>query len=464
MALPTFKGKKITVLGLGLHGGGVGIVKFLVKAGAKVIVTDLKTKEQLASSLEKLKGLKNIEYVLGQHRTEDFSAVDLVIKNPAVPWDNQHIKLALAKNIPVEMDSSLFFQLCPSPIIGVTGTKGKTTTASIIYAILKLAGKNPVKVGIGQESVLDKLEIIGKDTPVVFELSSWRLSGLGKIKKSPAVAVISNIFPDHLNYYKSMDEYIADKKNILAFQKPTDWCVANWDNEAVKKMVAEAPAQLIKFSRSQLPSGPSVFQDGGQLFFNTGNDNKKLVNLSELKVRGEHNIWNIMAAAGAAYASGVPLENIAAAIKEFKGVAHRLEFLRELKGVKYYNDTAATIPDAAMAALNSFTEPIILIAGGSDKNLNFQEYAQAMLDKAKEIILLQGKGTDKLLAELKKDSRWAERKVEIVDSMEKAVEIASALAGAGDVVLLSPGAASFGMFLNEFDRGDKFRKAVNKLK
>ena len=160
MDLNFFKNKRITVFGLGLLGGGVGVVKFLVNQGAKVIVTDIKTKEQLAPSWEKLKGLKNVEFVLGQHRKEDFEKTDMVIKNPVIPWTNEHIKLALEKNIPVEMDSSLFFKLCKNPIIGVTGTKGKTTTASLIYEILKLAGKNPVKVGVGQASVLDKLEIL----------------------------------------------------------------------------------------------------------------------------------------------------------------------------------------------------------------------------------------------------------------------------------------------------------------
>jgi UDP-N-acetylmuramoylalanine--D-glutamate ligase len=459
-----FKGKRITVLGLGLHGGGMGAIKFLVKNGARVVVTDIKTKEQLAPSLEKLKGLKNIEYVLGQHRTEDFSKADLVIKNPAVRWDSQYIKLALEKKIPVEMDSSLFFQLCHNPIIGVTGTKGKTTTATMIYEILRAAGNNPIKVGISQESVLDKLELLKKETVVVFELSSWRLSSLGRIKKSPQIAVLTNLLPDHLNYYKSMDEYASDKKNIFLFQKPKDYLIVNNDDSKAKEITTEAKAQIIKYSENKIENGINIFKNDNALYLNDGNDTKKIIEIDKLNIRGGHNVKNLMAAIGAVFAFGVSLEEIKKAIVNLKGVPHRLELVRELGGVKYYNDTAATIPEAAISALHSFSEPIILIAGGSDKNLDFQEYARTMLSRAREIILLSGKGTEKLLAELRKDSRFAEKRIETVDSMEEAVKLAAELAVSGDVILLSPGAASFGLFQNEFDRGEKFRKAVSELK
>ena len=280
-----FKNKKITVLGLGLHGGGIGIVKFLANHGAKVIVTDLKTKEQLAKSLEKLKGIKNVEYVLGQHRNENFTNADMVIKNPCVPWTSPHIKLALCSNIPVEIDSSIFFKLCKNPIIGVTGTKGKTTTAALIFEILKLAGKNPVKVGSGQISVLDKLDNLKKDSVVVFELSSWRLSALKKEKLSPSVAVITNILRDHLNYYKTMEDYIADKKNIFLHQKPGDWLVANDDNERVRELYPEVKSQIFKFSFSSSGEN-SVFVENEAIFINNGVDTKKIIDFKDIKIPG----------------------------------------------------------------------------------------------------------------------------------------------------------------------------------
>lgn len=465
MNLIDLKNKKITVMGLGLLGGGIGTVRFLSSAGAKIIVTDIKSKEDLKTSLEKLKDIKNITYVLGQHRPEDFTKTDMVIKNPAAPWSNKYVQMALEKNIPVEMDSSLFFQFCKAPIVGITGTKGKTTTTSLIYEILKLAGKNPVKVGVGQTSVLDKLKDLKKDSIVVFELSSWRLSGLGKSKLSPQIAVITNIYPDHLNYYKSMEEYIRDKKNIFLHQNKENSCVISADNEVVKGFEAEVKSRLIKFSKNKITEGKGVYLENSSIYFNDGIDEKKIIEARDIKLRGEHNLENVLAAIGAAAALGVKAEVIKKAVSDFQGVAHRLEKVRELNGVAYYNDTAATTPEAATFALNSFSESIVLIAGGADKNLKMEKFSKAIAQKVKAVVFLKGAGTDKIISALKKvDGELAEKEFRIVESMEKAVELARMEAQSGDVILLSPGAASFGLFLNEFDRGDKFREAVKNLK
>lgn len=466
MNVDFFKGKRVTVFGLGLHGGGVGAVKFLVNHGARVIVTDIKTRQQLATSLEKIKGLKNVEYVLGQHRAEDFTKVDMIIKTPPAPWNNKHIKLALDNNIPVEIDSSLFFKLCKNPIIGVTGTKGKTTTATIIYEILKSAGKNPVKVGIGQASVLDKLDILKKDSIVIFELSSWRLSALGRIKVSPHIAVFKNILPDHMNYYQSMEKYLQDKKNIFLYQKSKDWLIINNDDEILKGILGEVRSQIIKFSNSPITSGHSIFVDDNSIYLNDGNDTKELIKIENIKIKGKHNASNVMAAAGAAYAYGITLPEIRKAILEFKGIPHRREFVREFKGVEYYNDSAATIPQAVISAIESFDKPIILIAGGNDKELDFSELGEIIAKRVKGVVFLKGSATEKIIIQVRKNLPDSEKEKEfkIVDSMEKAVEIANYSIEEGDAILLSPGAASFGLFLNEFDRGNKFKEAVGKLK
>ena len=465
MQLEDLKGKRITVMGLGLHGGGIGTVRFLHSAGAKVLVTDLKSKEELGPSLEKLKDLKNIEYVFGQHRTEDFANTDMIIKSPPVSWGNKYIKLALEKNIPVEIDSSLFCQLCKNPIIGITGTKGKTTTATLIYEILKAAGKSPIKAGVGQISVLDKLGEIKKDSIIVFELSSWRLSALGKYKISPQIAVLTNIYPDHLNYYADMDKYITDKKYIFLNQKNTDYCVINWDDKYLKALEPEINSQLIKFSGQKVVEGRSVYIVDRVIFWNNGIDEKKIVEIAEVPLKGEHNLGNIMAAIGAAKALGVESKYIREVILNFKGIAHRLELVRELNGVKYYNDTSATTPESAISGIQSFTEPIILIGGGSDKKLEMAEFAKVINEKVKGVIFFKGEATNKIISALKKllpeksDSDFT-----IVETMEKALEIAKNSAISGDVVLLSPGAASFGLFQNEFDRGNQFKEAINKLK
>lgn len=465
MKVDDLKGKKITVMGLGLHGGGIGTVRFLVSAGAKVTVTDLKFKEELSPSLEKLKDLKNIEYVLGQHRPEDFTTADMVLKTPPVPWSNKYVKMALEKNVPVEVDSSLFFKLCKNPIIGVTGTKGKTTTASLIFEILQAAAKNPVKVGIGQVPVLNKLNELKKDNLVVFELSSWRLSALGRNKLSPHIAVITNIYPDHLNYYASMEAYVKDKKYICLNQKPQDCCVINWDDETLNKLEPEIKSELVKFSRQKVANGKAVYINDGGIYLNNGIDEKKILDVAEVKIKGGHNLENILAAIGAAYVAGVDLGTIRKVVANFLGIPHRLEFVRELGGIKYYNDTAATNPASAVKGLDSFTEPVVLICGGSDKKLDMDGFAKVIAEKAKGVVFLKGEATEKIISAIKKI--LPERKTgsfAVVESMEKALELARREAVSGDVVLLSPGTASFGLFANEFDRGNKFKEAVKNLK
>ena len=465
-----FKGKKVTVMGIGLHGGGVASVRFFAENGAKVIATDMKTKKELEPSLKKLKDLKNVTFVLGQHRMEDFENVDIVVKGPAVPWSSKHIQAALKKKIPVEMDSSIFFKLCKLPIIGVTGTKGKTTTATLIAEILRIAGKKVFTVGIGQKPVLNVLNEIGEEKKgvTVFELSSWRLSALGRVGVSPHIAVITNIHQDHLNYYGTMEKYIADKKYIFANQKADDYIILNYDNENTRILADGAKSKIIFFSTSEMFGHPmsnwtsDVFVRGGKIIYKNISEQKEICDLNDIKLRGAHNLYNVLAAAGAAIAYGIAPEKIREAIKNFKGMPHRLELVRELDKVKYFNDTTATMPDAAIAGINSFSEPVILIAGGADKNLDFKEFAKCIGEKVKRVILLKGEATEKLKTELKNVS--VERIIDSeFSSMEKAVIRAKSISGPGDIVLLSPGAASFGLFLNEFDRGEKFREAVRKL-
>ncbi len=461
-----FKNKKITVFGLGLLGGGLGVVKFIAKHGArKIIITDIKSKEELSRSIEKLKGIKNIEFILGYHRIEDFTKVDMVIKNPQIPWSNKYIKEALNKKIPVEMDSSLFFKLCKNKIIGITGTKGKTTTASMIFDLLKNSGLNPIKVGVGEESVLDKLESLKNNSIVIFELSSWRLSALSQAELSPQIGVFKNIFPDHLNYYKGMEDYIKDKENICRYQKPNDWFIFNSEDEIVSKIAQGVKSQILSFSFKRENSGRSVFYEDDKIYLNDGNDIKQVVSKDKLVNFSKHNISNLLAAIGVVFAMGVDLSKIKKAVLKTQPVNHRMEFVDEIAGVKYYNDSAATIPDAAIAAIESFDRPIILIAGGSDKNLDFSNFAKVISEKIKGIIFLKGEATEKLIVKLIKNIPNREhRKFEIFDSMDKAVEEATRVANRGDIVLLSPGAASFGLFENEFDRGNKFKKVVKSLK
>lgn len=468
MDVKWFKGKRVTVFGIGLLGGGIGTIRFLAEHGARVVATDLKTRQQLASSLEQLRDVKHVEYILGQHRQEDFTNTDMVIKTPAAPWTNKHIKLALAKGVPVEVDAGLFLKLCRNPVIGVTGTKGKTTTSHAIAHILQKAGKDPILVGVGRMPVLDRLRLLRKNSVVVFELSSWRLSGLARTKMSPAISVFTNFFPDHLNYYRTMDAYLADKKNILAFQKPSDCVVYNADDPTVARVVT-TEARGTTIATTLRPPAPSmvhaVVVDGERIIIRDEQTEKMVAHVYDLGLRGEHNVRNILCAVGAAYAIGVTPSVIGAAIKTFRSVPHRLELVRRVGGVTYYNDTAATNPVAAQTTLAAFEEPVILIAGGADKNLAYEDFARAIAQRVKGVVFLKGTATDKIIRVLKKELGYdaTSTPFAIADSMPKAVEVATRNAADGDIVLLSPGAASFGLFDNEFDRGNQFKKAVESL-
>jgi UDP-N-acetylmuramoylalanine--D-glutamate ligase len=299
---------------------------------------------------------------------------------------------------------------------------------------------------------------------VVFELSSWRLAALGRYKLSPQVAVVTNVYRDHLNHYKTMEDYIADKKNIFLHQKSEDTCIINWDNEVVKSFAGEIKSSLVKFFTNKISDGKAVYVENGVIYLNNGVDEKKVMDIADIKIRGAHNIPNILAAIGACEALGTDLASMKKAVANFSGLPHRLEFLRELNGVKYFNDTAATSPEGAMAGINSFTEPVILISGGADKNLDVSQLGKTIAEKAKGVIFLKGTATEKIITEVKKYiPADKEKEFAIVDSMAKAVELARGSAEAGDVVLLSPGVASFGLFQNEFDRGDKFKEAVKGL-
>lgn len=394
-----FKNKKVTIMGLGLHGGGVGVAKFFAEQGADVLVTDLKTKDQLKESVDKLKNL-SIEFVLGKHREKDFVDADLVIKNPAVRADSFYLKKAKK----IKTDIQIFFDLFEGEIIGVTGTKGKSTAATLIYLLLKT--KYP-KIRLAGNIGVTPLEILGKTDIVVLELSSFELEDL---KKSPHIAVVTTLFEDHLNRYKNFKEYIKSKKPIFKYQNKNDILFLNKDNHYTKNLAKEARSKVIFFPENQ-------------------------------------------AAVSVARFFKIPENNIRKVISSFKGVPYRQEFIREVNGVKYINDTAATTPQSTIMAIRNFKN-IVLIAGGEDKNLNYEELNKEIRKSVKNLILLPGTATNKLKGGLEYRS---------AKSMQEAVIISAKLAEGGDIVLLSPGAASFNIFKNEFDRGAQFTEAVKKL-
>jgi UDP-N-acetylmuramoylalanine--D-glutamate ligase len=449
-------------MGLGLHGGGLGVTRWLLKQGARVTVTDLKKPEELKPTLQALHG-EPVEFVLGEHRESDITRADLIVRNPGVPRESHFLALARERDIPVRMEMGLFFERLPrgvDQVVGITGTKGKTTTTLMVGAMLKRVNPKTVVAGNLRVSALELLDQIDAETPVVLELSSFQLEEFEWLRISPRLAAITNIYPDHLNRYRDMDEYAAAKSNIFRFQGISDYTILNFDNSFLTRLRPRAPSRVVWFSAQRvLNDGAYVERDA--LVWNNHGAKRTILPLAELGAPGEHNVENALAATAVASVWGAAPEAIADALREFKGAPHRLEVVRELHGVTYVNDTTATAPTATVAALHTLKGRgrIILIAGGSDKGLPYGEMARAIAEAQPRVILLEGAGTGKLREALH-IARAESLVIAAFDKFEDAVLCAKENAKEGDIVLLSPGAASFGMFANEFDRGDRFREIV----
>ncbi|MDP3998555.1 MAG: UDP-N-acetylmuramoyl-L-alanine--D-glutamate ligase [bacterium] len=435
----TFHGKKVLIMGLGRLGGGEGVARFFVGEGAKVTVTDLKNEEELKDTLQRLRDLP-ISYVLGKHRPEDFRDQDLVIRNPDVPRDSPFLEIARKNKIPVEVDESLFLKLCPVPVIGVTGTRGKTTTTTLIGKILEEAGHHTLLGGnLNGVATLSLLRKITPQTKVVLELSSWQLQSLDDNKLSPHIAVVTNIYPDHLNRYRTMDDYVNDKTAVFKYQKKDDFLVLNQESEITRSFAKLTKSQVVWFKKEDWPTE------------------------WHLKIPGEHNRENAAAVLAVGKILGVDEEIIKKTMGDFGGVPYRLEVIRKLNGVTYVNDTTSTTPIAGVMALRVYSgKPIILIAGGNSKNLDLTEFTGEIAKVVKAVVLLEGTATDELEEKLKAQGS----KLKILgrfDNFEKAILAAQKVAKPDNIVLLSPGCTSFGMFENEFDRGEQFNRIVRSL-
>ncbi|MCE9517931.1 UDP-N-acetylmuramoyl-L-alanine--D-glutamate ligase [Candidatus Nomurabacteria bacterium] len=440
-----FKGKKITVMGLGLLGRGLGYTKFLAECGAILTVTDLKTKAQLASSVKALSSPKQgfglIKFVLGKHRLEDFRNADMIIKSAGVPLDSIYIKEAQKNNIPIEMDASLFAQMAPEVIvIGVTGTRGKSMTTMLIYEILKANEKflkRNVHLGgnIRGVATLPLLKKVKDGDIVVMELDSWQLQGFGEANISPDISVFTSFMPDHMNYYKDdLKKYFADKANIFKYQQKGDVLVIRPN---MKKLIPKnIVADLIVA------------------------DKKDVIDWKFI-VPGSHQLENLSCAVEVAKQFDIPISNIKKAVADFKGMEGRLQFVTEIKGVKIYNDNNATTPEATMAGLDALGKEknIILICGGNDKNLDLKEFVKAMSKYCKSVILLEGTGTKKLITNYQ--LRITNEKAK---NLKDAVKLALGLASRGDIILFSPAFSSFSQWNNEYERNDEFMKIVKGLK
>ncbi len=443
-----FKGKKITVMGLGLLGRGVGDASFLAECGADLIITDLKTEEQLADSLTKLSDFPDIKFTLGEHKEEDFIGRDMILVAAGVPMNSPFLERARAAGVRLVQSAALFAELSKVPMIGITGTRGKsTTTAMISHIIEALTGEQVIKGGnIRGVSNLQLLKEVKEDSLAVFELDSWQLQGFGWAEISPQIAVFTSFMDDHLNYYKGdIDAYFADKANIFINQEDSDVLVTTPDVfERAKKFAA---GKKISIGQEVLLVDSSIIPED-----------------AHLSMPGEHNRLNASLATAACRALGLSDEEIFDSLASFAGVEGRLQLIGSTEnGAKIYNDNNATTPQATIAGLNALGEEgkknIILLAGGADKEIDVAPLAFEINKYCKNVFLIPGSGTDKLIPLLHN----GEVGVSVFANLEQIVKEANRVASSDDIVLFSPAFASFGLFVNEYDRNDQFVELVKEL-
>lgn len=452
------EGKRVVVLGLARQ--GVAMARFLARAGAQVTVSDLKSRTELADAVAALADVP-VRYVLGGHPMTLLRGTDLIGVSGGVPLDIPLLVEARRKGIPLVSDAQLFLERCPAKVIGITGSAGKTTTTALVGEMCRAAGF-PTWVGgnIGNP-LLDDLEHIAPDDRVVMELSSFQLE---LTSVSPPVAAVLNITPNHLDRHGTMEAYIAAKGRIVAFQRPEDWAVLGFDDANARALALETPAQVAFFSGgAQVDRG--AYKTNGQLVLRLGERAEVICDRGEVRLRGGHNLLNILAACALAGIVGVPGEAMRQVIRTFPGVEHRLELVREWRGIQWYDDSIATAPERVVAALRSFHEPIVLLAGGRDKKLPWEEFAQEVVQRVRYLITF-GEAGAMIAGKVEEVARATSGRLEgirPVQTLEEAVEVAVQVARPGDVVLLSPGGTSFDVFRDFAHRGDRFKELVRGL-
>ena len=496
------KDKKITIMGLGLNGGGEAAVRFFLNKGAYVTVTDMKTQEQLQATIDKLNSDSSLDhsrlsYRLGEHRIEDFENADCVIKNPGVKFEgNKYLAAARA----IETDLSIFLRFTDCPIIAVTGSKGKSSTVSAIYYGLKEAGFDAFLGGNITVSPLTFFDQVNSDTPVVIEFSSWQLADLrGRGVLRPHISIITKIVPDHQNWYGNMEDYVADKRLIYADQSRGDYSIIDAEGDepgtgpdaALHNNAAtwgdlfasETKATVIRYGKTKTEKTGVWLEEKADGSFlgkvQLANMDKAETILTGLSVPGEHMKTNVLNAALVMFLMGVPAQRTAEICKNWQGIDHRLQYFHSWKSpagttVKFYNDSCATVPEAAAAATQAFGKPIVLMTGGTEKGLELTPLIKTLTApdkdtiKVKDIYLLEGSATDKLVPELDKAGVKYHGPFDGLEALLKEYKASFALRQAQgtekeEIFVFSPGATSFGMFLNEFDRGNKYMDAVKKI-
>jgi len=479
-------GKRVLVMGLGRFGGGIGVTRWLVGQGADVTVTDQADAASLAASMKQLEGLP-VQYRLGGHDIADLAGVDLLVVSPAVDKGrSEFVKAALARGIPWTSENNLFFERCRGQIIGVTGSIGKSTTTAMIGEVLRagFAGQaDPPEVRVGGnigKSLLEELPGIRRRDVVVLELSSFQLEDLAQIRMGPHHAVITNLRPNHLDRHGTMAAYADAKLNIVRFLRPHGSIVFNADDAELKRLLCEVRPEEIDSGYKRPVSYEDrsawvhveretimVYRELGELPPGCATADRvgafePLMRIAEMGTPGRHNVYNAMLAVNVGLLFGASNAAMAGALRAFRGLPHRLEYVAEIGGVRYYNDSKSTTPDSAITAIEAFDVPVVLIAGAGrhDKGSSFESLGKVVASRARAIVCL-GVTRERIReAVLRAVGGGAGPVVRLVETFDEAVAAARELARPGDVVLLSPACASWGMFANYEERGERFKQIV----
>jgi UDP-N-acetylmuramoylalanine--D-glutamate ligase len=461
-------GKRVVIFGFGRQ--GQALARWLPTMGAKVVVTDSRTAKEIGL---RRRDYPHVRFYLGGHPDDVLIGARYICVSGGVPLDLPILELARSRNIPFTNDAQLFMERCPAPIVGITGSAGKTTTTSLVAKISEKAGYKVWLGGNIGNVLIDDLPNIQRDDLVIMELSSFQLE---LMTISPQVATILNLTPNHLDRHGTMEDYAAAKANIIRYQNPNDVAVLGWDNQITKSMEALVEGELVAFSRyDMIPNG--AFMAGTRILVAGSASYDMMPHVvcerDDIPLRGDHNVLNVLAACSIAGSIGLAIDRpgvmpdaMCEAIKEFEAVIHRMEVVRELNGVTYVNDSIATAPERLFAALTSYDEPLVLLIGGADKELPWEAVIQIALQKARHIIVFGEEGEKQVSTKVMKIfdlMRVEDGQISQVVTLDDAVKRAAEVAEAGDVVLMSPGGTSYDAYDNFALRGEHFRQLVSEL-
>ena len=445
--------KRIAMCGIGIS--NTPLILDFIKKGATVYACDKRSREQIGELADRIEAA-GAELRLGSDYLDDLE-VDIIFRTPGMSFYLSELSAARKKGIAVTSEMEVFFDLCPATIFAITGSDGKTTTTTLIAEMLKAQGKTVHVGGNIGNPLLPEIENIKPEDFVVVELSSFQLISM---RKSPDIAVVTNVAPNHLDVHKDMDEYVEAKKNVVLHQNAFSRTVLNYDNEITYGFRDIVRGQSLGFSMERRVKNGAWLAPDGTLHMSYRGIDAPIMHKNDITILGDHNIANYLTAISAVWGY-VSAENIRTVAKEFKGVEHRIEFVRELDGVKYYNDSIASSPTRTIAGLKAFSSPVILLAGGYDKHIPFEPMAPYICQKVKTLILC-GPTSDKIESAVIECEDFVEGKPEIIktNDLGESIDLARSLAVSGDIVTLSPACASFDAFPNFAARGKFFKEKV----